>query len=800
MLAHISCRYAIEEPDVLPTRPIVFVGRSDLVQSATDALLKFHHVALIGPGGIGKSSIARAVLNDGLIVSTFKARRYFVQFDNINVNQVNLKTFLDHILRALGFATPLVNAYNLITKTLSTAETLLVLDNAETFLDATMDAGQIADAIDGFGARSNVAILLTTRTTVIPPNLKWVRLRVPPLEESAACEAFQAYHPSIETSILIKLLSAVDFHPLSINLLAQAAVQNEWSPQDLITAWDHQHATLLEAGNGKSQSLAVTIETSLNSPSFLKLGETVHHLLQIIAFLPQGISKTHLTAIFPRISNIETCAVALCRQSVAYLNGDFITLLAPVRLYISNHYNQNSPLLRGVQSYYAAHIRESHIVIAEYVNIEHVLIHWLRDTKEDTETICSGLKTASDFLYILLNHAPHSVSLYPVISALDVHNTHNSRSWINFFMQRQESKILLRSKSICLFNISYLMHFVGQVEEAKKPYKEAQTLALEVGDLDLLVFNNWILAGNYRWQGNYLLAEELLQTALRYCSSLSGMFRLSQKTKKKIKLEMMAINLIRGRPGTLQSYTESLPTLKQKYKQYELLKINFYAGFLALHNNHLEIARKYFTEMQTSDDEDDQHRWRKSIILAELAALEGNYAKSKELQSQMLEFVEKIPDQRKLNIMIIKARLAGYLAKEGNVQHARELINPLIEYSTKNLSLKVINFKYLAGIVELAGEDFDIAANYFNESIEDCISLAELRYCARSHRALGEIAVVKGDFTAARKHFEITTELCKTMGLPIERLYYTYTCYIPSERFDGWSLYKEGNDMFKVGE
>ncbi|KNZ78748.1 hypothetical protein J132_10236, partial [Termitomyces sp. J132] len=271
ILAHLFCRVAIEEPDVLPTQPRVFVGRSDLVQSATDALLKFHHVALIGPGGIGKSSVAHAVLNDDKIVSKFQARRYFVRFDDIDVTQVNLKTFLDHIARALGFATP-VNAYNLITRTLATSETLLVLDNAETFLNATMDAGWIADAIDGFGARSNVTILLTTRTTVLPPNLEWVRLRVPPLEESAACEAFQAYYPSIETSILIKLLSAVDFHPLSINLLAQAAVQNEWSPQDLITAWDHQCATLLEAGDGKSQSLAVTIETSLNSPSFLKLG------------------------------------------------------------------------------------------------------------------------------------------------------------------------------------------------------------------------------------------------------------------------------------------------------------------------------------------------------------------------------------------------------------------------------------------------------------------------------------------------------------------------------------------------
>ncbi|KAG6903549.1 hypothetical protein DXG01_016976, partial [Tephrocybe rancida] len=133
---------------------------------------------------------------------------------------------------------------------LSTSETLLILDNAETFLDAAVDAGRIADAIDGFGARPNVAILLTTRTTVLPPNLKWVRLRVPALEESPACDAFTMFYtPAIEHSSLIKLLSAVDFHPLSINLLAQAAVQNEWSSQDLIDAWDRQRTLLLESGD-----------------------------------------------------------------------------------------------------------------------------------------------------------------------------------------------------------------------------------------------------------------------------------------------------------------------------------------------------------------------------------------------------------------------------------------------------------------------------------------------------------------------------------------------------------------------
>ncbi|KAG6808666.1 hypothetical protein H0H93_016642, partial [Arthromyces matolae] len=248
---------------------------------------------------MGKTSIARAVLNEDALARKFEDNRFFVRFDDMDASQVTLGTFLDRIAKALGLATS-ANIFNSITKTLSASQTLLVLDNAETFLDAAADAGRIADVIDGFGARSNIAMLLTTRTTVLPPNLEWVRFRVPALEEDAACMAFKLYYaPSIENSTLIRLLSAVDFHPLSINLLAQAAVQNDWTPQDLVAAWDRQRTVLLDGGDGKIQSIAVTIETSLNSPSLVKLGETAHHLLQIIAFLPQGIRKQRLTAIFP---------------------------------------------------------------------------------------------------------------------------------------------------------------------------------------------------------------------------------------------------------------------------------------------------------------------------------------------------------------------------------------------------------------------------------------------------------------------------------------------------------------------
>ncbi|KAG6860588.1 hypothetical protein C0995_009584 [Termitomyces sp. Mi166 len=130
----------VQKPGVLPARPRIFVGRDDLVRSTTQSLLEHRHVALIGPGGIGKSSIARAVLNDEAIAAKFKDGRFFVRFDDMDAAQVNLGTFLDRVARALGFVTS-INAHNLITRTLSTSETLLVLDNAETFLDAAVDAG-----------------------------------------------------------------------------------------------------------------------------------------------------------------------------------------------------------------------------------------------------------------------------------------------------------------------------------------------------------------------------------------------------------------------------------------------------------------------------------------------------------------------------------------------------------------------------------------------------------------------------------------------------------------------------------
>ncbi|KAG6853780.1 hypothetical protein C0991_001491 [Blastosporella zonata] len=801
---YIFSRNVVEVPDELPVRPKIFVGRDDLVRSTIQSLFEYRDVALIGPGGMGKSSIARAVLNDEVLAAKFQERRFFVRFDDMDAAQITFGTFLDRIARALGFRT-LANTHNLIAKALSTSETLLVLDNAETFLDAAVDAGRIADAIDGFGARPNVALLLTTRTTVLPPNIKWARLRVPALEESAACQAFTMYYiPAIESSALITLLSAVDFHPLSINLLAQVAVQNDWSPKDLIDAWDRQRTVLLEVGDGKIQSIAVTIETSLNSPSVLKLGATIRQLLQVLAFLPQGVSKQRLKATFPGVLDIESCADVLCKQSLAYLNGDFITLLAPIRLYISKRYNaniSNNPLLTKVRLYYKAHVNEEEIVSQDDVNIEHVFAHWVTDPA----AMLTVLELIADFIYTLLDCRPRPVSLRPVISALRLDKSPRSVSCMGFlranllaFPTLHPGKAgALVEKAQCLFAVSTLVRWIGQISEADAIIADVRALLLEAGRYGRiqLILVDWGIAMVYIEQGNFIAAEELFQSALKRCSA---MLIPIKSLMGLLKYGSSQVAMLRGNPGSSKQIIATLPLFKKMEDPNVRILCWFQAGFAEMNDGNLDLAKKYFQEVESVGEEVIEGYTMALGGLAEVADRQGAYVESKAFRARALELIHKMPDQTVAYVSEATSIIAVYLAMEGDVERARELIVPAVANAAKHLSGRAVKCSYLAGCIELIAGDFDKAEEYFRETIEDCLSVSQLTYRARSERALGEIAIVRKDLAAARTHFEATSELCKTMGIQKDGMYREFACYMPGETFDGWKLYQEGHPMFRV--
>ena len=79
------------------------------------------------------------------------------------------------------------------------------------------------------------------------------------------------------------------------------------------------------------ESLAATIELSLDSPTFRKLGARARDLLGVVAFFSQGIDEKNLDWLFPTIPDRNHIFEEFCALSLTSRSGGFITMLAPIR-------------------------------------------------------------------------------------------------------------------------------------------------------------------------------------------------------------------------------------------------------------------------------------------------------------------------------------------------------------------------------------------------------------------------------------------------------------------------------------
>jgi len=444
-------------PGEFPPPPLPCFGCDELIKNIIGLAENLTPIALIGAGGIGKTSIALALLHNDQIKKQFGNNRWFIHCDKF---PSTLVPFLRRLSNVIGAGVENPEDLTPLRPFLSSKEILIVLDNAESILDPKgMDSQDIYGVVEELSRVEKICLYITSCITTVPRLCK--RPVIPTLSMGAACDIFYSIYDSRrQSNIITNLLEQLGFHALSITLLATTASQNMWDDDRLAKGCGVRHTQVLQTEH--NESLAATIELSLTSPMFCELGFNACDLLGVIAFFPQGVDQNNLEWLFPTIPNGQTIIDKFCVLSLTYRSNNFITMLAPLRDHLCPKDPITSPLLCATKECYFSRLsvdvgpdkpgfEEAKWIVSEDVNVEHLL-----DVFTSTEPNSNDVWDAcACFMRHLLWHRPWLVMLGPKFKGLpDGH----------------------ASKPECLYRLSDLFRAVGNFVGEK----ELLTYALEL--------------------------------------------------------------------------------------------------------------------------------------------------------------------------------------------------------------------------------------------------------------------------------------------------------------------------------
>jgi tetratricopeptide (TPR) repeat protein len=380
----------------------------------------------------------------------------------------------------------------------------IILDNAESILDPEgPDARGICSVVEELSQFKTICLCITSRITTVPRECK--RLVIPTLSMEAACDIFYGIcDGGGRSGIISNLIERLDFHALSIALLATTASRNMWDYDRLAREWDARHTRVLRIGH--SESLAATIELSLASPMFRKLGPSAHDLLRVVAFFPQGINENSLGWLFPTVHGRRRIFDKFCALSLTYRSDGFITMLAPLRDYLRPEDPTSSPLICATRDRYLRRLsvyvdpdlpgyEKARWITSEDVNVEH-LLDVFTSIDRNSDSIWDACAYFMDHLFC---HRPRLVVLGPKLEGLQ--DTHPS-------------------KPECLYHLSRLFSSVGDDVECKRLLVHTLKLSRAWGNDHQIAETLYSLSYTNEYLGLYkegiLQAKESLEISRRF--------------------------------------------------------------------------------------------------------------------------------------------------------------------------------------------------------------------------------------------------------------------------------------------
>jgi hypothetical protein len=328
-------------PDAAPiVRPVRCFGRDPDVTTLVGALDADAPAALLvlGPAGIGKTTLTRQAATDPAMLRRFGARRWFVELETAP----DAAAMQGAIVRATGH-NPAATTFAQALASLARQPCLVVLDNLETPWD--QDPAAVQDTLQMLATAPGVSLLASLRGGVAPPSPRWTLrpTQLSPLGFDEAKRLFLELAPGIaaDDPHLGEFLKQLGGVPLAVELVALRAGPDS-DLGEVWGEWQRRRVALITHPDlppeHRLTSLARSLDLSWRSP---RLHDEGQRLFRLLGQVPAGIADADRAALLGDAASVA--ARQLRTVGLAFARDGRLDLLPPVRDYARGVHPPDGP-------------------------------------------------------------------------------------------------------------------------------------------------------------------------------------------------------------------------------------------------------------------------------------------------------------------------------------------------------------------------------------------------------------------------------------------------------------------------